>query len=663
LRAKAFSALHNRAEQRRLLECWALDYQWGELIGLKAQPLNDIRNYFGEKLALYFAFLEFCTKALIPPSVAGLCIFCLDVFLPPKTTSEQWKVTRGVMFVAFGCFTVMWSVSFTELWRRKTARLAFWWGTYEMKRHETARPEFNGRMRLNPVTNMKEAWHESQRRYFRMRLKMNVTVFVLLFFAISVIGLTFQLKFYLVNERKVWWGGAVAGMVNAFQITTFNYLYKEIGITLTKMENHRTDTQYEWAKVLKAFVFQFLNSYFGLFYIAFLKRYVEGGIYTPSDTAAEALGDFEPMPTNPMTFFPSSVPCNWEWYTQHLYNSGVTWNEETKAYWEEVQRTGRCNGCQMVDGVPDCMSELRLSLAFIWIVRIGTNAYEVVRPFLWLQMMLMIEYCLFQKKVDKSAKRKTKVMAAEKYYEQAEYEQKLKRYSEIESFDDYNEMILNYGYVTLFVVAFPASPLFCYLNNVMELHVDAFKMTFFRRPFPDKAEDIGAWFYFVEVMTTTAIIINGAMVFFTSELLDSYSFSTRFIWFFCTEHLLLIAKRLVEEMIPDMPSRVGQLYKRQELIVDKVFKGLMLVEEKQYQEIAEKAKAEIRENPAVERMARSQKGFEFFGNAEFEEDIHGDFEKGDDGRAAVHPDPQARSRKSSNLDAGRKMPSPTPIPR
>jgi hypothetical protein len=584
------------------------------------------------------------------------------MFLPAKDSSEQWKTTRGIMYVAFGCWVVMWSVSFTELWRRKTARLAFWWGTYEMGMTEVARPQFHGRMRLNPVTNMKEAWHESQRRYFRQRLKMNLIVFVLLFFAVSVIGLVFQLKFYLVNERQVWWGAPVAGMVNAFQITTFNYLYKEVGIRLTKMENHRTESEYERNKVTKAFVFQFLNSYFGLFYIAFLKKHIEGGIYTPSSAEADHLAltgiaAFAPTATNPFTFFPSSIPCNWEWYQQHLYASGVTWNDNTARYWAEVQRSGKCNGCQMVNGVPDCMSELRLSLSFIWIVRIGTNAYEVIRPFLWLQMMLMIEYCIFNsKKVDNAKGRKRKIMAAEKYYEQAEYEQKLKRYSEIEAFDDYNEMILNYGYVTLFVVAFPAAPLFCYLNNIIELHVDAFKMTYFRRPFPDKAEDIGAWFYFVEVMTTAAIIINGGMVFFTSDLLDAYSFSTRFLWFFLTEHMLLMSKRLVEECIPDLPMRVDQLYKRQKMIVDKVFKGLLLVEEKQYQEIAEKANADIGENPAVARMARSTQGFEFFGNADMHEDIHGDFEKGDDGRAAVHPDPYAaRNRKSSNIEAGRRF--------
>jgi hypothetical protein len=48
-------------------------------------------------------------------------------------------------------------------------------------------------------------------------------------------------------------------------------LYEGMAIWLNNLENHRTDTLYEDALIAKTFVFQFVNSYGSMFYIAFVK--------------------------------------------------------------------------------------------------------------------------------------------------------------------------------------------------------------------------------------------------------------------------------------------------------------------------------------------------------------------------------------------------------
>ena len=40
----------------------------------KIQPLDQIRNYFGEKVALYFAFMGFYTNWLIAFSLIGVAV-------------------------------------------------------------------------------------------------------------------------------------------------------------------------------------------------------------------------------------------------------------------------------------------------------------------------------------------------------------------------------------------------------------------------------------------------------------------------------------------------------------------------------------------------------------------------------------------------------------
>ena len=55
-----------------------------------------------------------------------------------------------------------------------------------------------------------------------------------------------------------------------------------------------------------------------------------------------------------------------------------------------------------------------------------------------------------------------------------------------------NIIVIQFGFITLFVVAFPLGPLFAFLNNVLEIRIDAFKvLTQLRRPLPKKAKDIG----------------------------------------------------------------------------------------------------------------------------------------------------------------------------
>jgi len=55
-------------------------------IGLKNEwsgwftpPVSLIRNYFGEKIALYFGFLSFYTYMLIIPSLLGIGVFVIQV--------------------------------------------------------------------------------------------------------------------------------------------------------------------------------------------------------------------------------------------------------------------------------------------------------------------------------------------------------------------------------------------------------------------------------------------------------------------------------------------------------------------------------------------------------------------------------------------------------
>ena len=45
---------------------------------------------------------------------------------------------------------------------------------------------------------------------------------------------------------------------------------------LTDKENHRTQSEFESSLIVKTFIFQFVNSYNSIIYIAFFKSNIEG---------------------------------------------------------------------------------------------------------------------------------------------------------------------------------------------------------------------------------------------------------------------------------------------------------------------------------------------------------------------------------------------------
>jgi len=52
--------------------------------------------------------------------------------------------------------------------------------------------------------------------------------------------------------------------------------------------------------------------------------------------------------------------------------------------------------------------------------------------------------------------------------------------------------VVQYGFVTIFVAAFPLAPLFALINNIIEIRLDAYKyVTQYKRPVAQRAQDIG----------------------------------------------------------------------------------------------------------------------------------------------------------------------------
>lgn len=69
--------------------------------------------------------------------------------------------------------------------------------------------------------------------------------------------------------------------------------------------------------------------------------------------------------------------------------------------------------------------------------------------------------------------------------------------------------VTQFGFVTLFVASFPLAPLLALLNNIIEIRVDAWKLTTqYRRPVAAKAHSIGVWQDILNGMAVLSVATN-----------------------------------------------------------------------------------------------------------------------------------------------------------
>ena len=64
---------------------------------------------------------------------------------------------------------------------------------------------------------------------------------------------------------------ATTAIINLLVLKILNFLYEYLAKYLTDLEYRRTQTEYDNSLSLKIYLFQFINYYSSLFYIAFIK--------------------------------------------------------------------------------------------------------------------------------------------------------------------------------------------------------------------------------------------------------------------------------------------------------------------------------------------------------------------------------------------------------
>ncbi|XP_052473901.1 anoctamin-8 isoform X2 [Carassius gibelio] len=581
------------------------------------QPLDDVCDYFGVKIGMYFAWLGFYTNSMLYPAVIG---FLLWIFAESDQTSQD------ICCVVFAIFNVVWATLFLERWKRREAELAYKWGTLDTPAEslEEPRPQFRGIKRRSPVTGCEEFFYPPwKRRMFRWLVSFPICILCLCFVCLAMfICLEFQ-EFVIETKELPSICRFFPKILLAVTVTVCDEVYKKIALWLNDMENYRLQSTYDNNLILKTVFFQFVNSYLSLFYIGFYLKDMErlkemlatllifrqflqnikevlqpylyehhklGALRTLWDLIQSMFLNYShliverirltcqaSLDVNKSVSPPEQsekrerrsliasyrVPKTEEGDDDAgLKQRKVSFTEKVEYKDKVVEAPTQAN--LQDDGSPTLV-EKGMDPSLIFDVRDDDDDDDdrdtddsVSKP-----------KGTQRRKIQSSGENNSTEKKMSWMDPPEENESTVLTQPEIEScmltyedtLQDYQEMFIQFGYVVLFSSAFPLAAMCALINNIVEIRSDALKLcTGLQRPFGQRVENIGQWQIAMEAMGLIAIIVNCYLIGQCGQLQRLFPWlspETAIISVVVLEHFAILLKYIIHVAIPDIPNWVA----------------------------------------------------------------------------------------------------------
>ncbi|XP_021560445.1 anoctamin-6 isoform X3 [Neomonachus schauinslandi] len=411
--------------------------------------------------------LDLISKEVCHPDIGGKIIMCPQCdqhcsFWNLNITCESSKklcIFDSFGTLVFAVFMGIWVTLFLEFWKRRQAELEYEWDTVELQQEEQPRPEYEAQCThvvINEITQEQErvpftTWGKC----VRITLCASAVLFWILLIIASVIGIiVYRLSVFIVFSTKL---PETLNGTDSIQ----KYLTPQTATSIT-------------ASLISFVIIMILNII-----------YEKVAIMITNFELPRTQTDYENSLTMKMFLFQFVNYYSSCFYIAFFKGKFVGYPGDP-VYWLGKYRNEECDP-------GGCLLELTTQLTIIMGGKaIWNNIQEVLLP--WVKNLIG---------------RCRTVSRTEKITPRWEQDYHLQLMGKLGLFYEYLEMIIQFGFVTLFVASFPLAPLLALVNNILEIRVDAWKMTTqYRRMVPEKAQDIGAWQPIMQGIAILAVVTN-----------------------------------------------------------------------------------------------------------------------------------------------------------
>ncbi|XP_071315385.1 anoctamin-10 [Trachinotus anak] len=127
-------------------------------------------------------------------------------------------------------------------------------------------------------------------------------------------------------------------------------------------------------------------------------------------------------------------------------------------------------------------------------------------------------------------------------------------------FAEYIELLVQFGYLSLFSCVYPLTAVLLLINNLTEIRSDAYKICkLFRKPFSPPVANMGVWQIAFEVLSFVSVVSNCWLLLLSPRLQQlcqegGMSSTNILLLAVLVEHVLILVKVILRVVIPDEPD-------------------------------------------------------------------------------------------------------------
>lgn len=472
--------------------------------------VEELRLHFGERVAFLFAFMHIYTKLLLPIMLFGCCYYLAFRF----AEGEVWKqYLQGLAILGFGvaCF---WGPAFLVCWERETRILVEKWNLSKYKNTVYERNDYNPSFQYlwvkNELTKEMEKIPKQRKNHW---IQLTMLFYVLMSAIVQCICLMPFIQWYVYAKNApvcdkchvnstgdssyecVWFltcfrsetsalgtdrwlyiliqGIALGLLIDIIFFEVFNWVSEKF----VRWENYAKKSDYENRLIHRRFVFVWSNWFFWFLFLAF--------VYLPfGDIFLKKLKELKLDWLAPYTWQPELLTLDTLFVTPLVVTQFLNMIIETFVPYLLRKLRGRPVVCRKGSPFAWCGRRLR---------RIFRKPSHLSDPESSKNLTATRLASLVKQKTEFAV---PVLLSSDDCNQYTAYE--IIAELKLPVFDpmlDYLDACIQFSYVIMFSVVWPLLPLPAFLNNLLEVRGDAFRLLFaHRRPMPRRDTSIGEWF-------------------------------------------------------------------------------------------------------------------------------------------------------------------------